>query len=67
MSETRSQVRVMRVNYICDRCNNGNMISTGYALLSHPPQHNHQCEMCEWTQTFKVQYPYTEYVKENTQ
>lgn len=68
MSETRSQVRVMRVDYICDKCGEGNMVFTGQVSLStHPPQHYHHCDVCGWTQPFPVTYPRTEYVQEAQQ
>lgn len=67
MSETRSQVRVMRVDYICDKCGEGGMVFTGQVALSNPPQHYHRCEVCGWAQTFPLTYPRTEYVQEGGQ
>ena len=67
MSETRSQVRVMRVDYFCDRCNEGRMAFTGHVSLTNPPQHHHRCDVCGWTQVFPVTYPRTEYIQETSQ
>lgn len=67
MSETRSQVRVMRVDYICDKCGEGGMVFTGQVALSNPPYHYHRCEVCGWTQAFPMTYPRTEYVQEPAQ
>jgi hypothetical protein len=57
----------MRVDYFCDRCNEGRMAFTGHVSLTNPPQHHHRCDVCGWTQVFPVTYPRTEYVQEVSQ
>lgn len=67
MSETYSPVRAVKTNYICDRCSEGNMVSTNVSNLTHPPQFLHRCDVCKWTASFTKIYPHIEYLPETTQ
>jgi hypothetical protein len=67
MSETHSNMTVRRIDYICDRCNEGAMVGTTSVTLSHPPQHIHRCEVCGWTAAFTKTYPHVEFIQETSQ
>lgn len=51
------------VDYTCDKCGKGQYRPDGYALMSSPPQYPHECNECGHKATFKVKYPYIEYVE----
>lgn len=61
MSEIVQEVHVYRIQYICDKCQEGYMIPTNVALLSNPPQYSYKCNMCNWKKTFNTEYPRIEY------
>lgn len=63
MPEINNKMRVVKVEYRCDECEEGNMQSTGLCLTSNPPQYPHVCDNCGHSQTFrKRKYPYVEFV-----
>lgn len=42
----------------CLKCNNGELKYLGYALMSNPPQYDHECSSCKNKQTFFfLRYP----------
>jgi hypothetical protein len=64
MSETRTEVRPVEIDYVCDACGVGHMRSTGISLMSSPPQYPHKCDKCGAEQTFtNARYPRVMYEK----
>ena len=61
MSEVKTPVVAMNVEYICDECGEGRMIHTGVCLLSSPPQYPHQCNKCGHVKTLRECYPLIRY------
>ena len=59
--QKKTEVRSFEVSYICDKCNDGEMIFTGITLTSYPPQYQHKCEKCFSIQNFKIAYPTVTY------
>lgn len=58
MSEQKTEVRLVRVSYVCDECKNGTMVPTGMCLSSCPPQYPHKCTNCDATINFvNKRYP----------
>lgn len=64
MAEKETVLKLVRVNYTCDKCNQGLMQTTGLVLTSVPPQYPHVCNQCGYEMTFKVAYPYRKEVEE---
>ncbi len=65
--EERKEVKTIRVNFKCPKCEKGFLIPTGTCLTSNPPVYPHKCNSCEYGENFSgVCYPYTEYVDLNT-
>lgn len=63
--EKRTEVKTFLVKYICDGCNEGEMIPMGIMLPSNPPEYKHACNKCGKEKNFKNKtYPYktVEYV-----
>lgn len=62
MREDRRQVHTYVVHLMCEKCP-GEMLPTGVALLSHPPQYPHKCSQCghEDTPRGGKHYPHTEH------
>jgi predicted RNA-binding Zn-ribbon protein involved in translation (DUF1610 family) len=57
MAEKKVEVRTYHVDYICDKCGEGFMRSTGMMLDSYPPQYPLKCSECGHEQTFSKCYP----------
>lgn len=63
MGEKRFKVETYEVKYICDACGSSEVLPTGVALMSSPPQYPHVCKSCGKEYRFRnKEYPYTEYV-----
>lgn len=63
MAEKEVEVKTVQVEYQCDECGVGYMLSTGVQRMSLPPQYEHQCSHCNHLQSFRgVQYPYNKVV-----
>lgn len=61
MAETRREVRVFRIDFVCESCNKGNMVATGEMLTSNPPWYIHKCDNCGVTEKyFNKSYPSVE-------
>ena len=46
MSESRKDVQMEMVDYICDSCLTHTYSPTGIALMSNPMQYEHMCTNC---------------------
>lgn len=57
MAEVRSEVKAYTVTYHCNVCGIGEMLPTGFALLSSPQQYPHKCTNCKNEMTFRFEYP----------
>lgn len=44
--EIKTKVNTFLVHLMCDKCDGGEMMPTGIALLSNPPQYPHKCNKC---------------------
>lgn len=61
MAEVRAEVKTYSITYHCSVCGIGEMLPTGIALLSSPPQYPHKCTKCGEEKTFRFKYPRTVY------
>jgi len=57
MSETKQKVNTFLVNYSCDFCEEGLVLSRGIALMSYPARYPHKCNVCAEEYIFKCHYP----------
>lgn len=57
MAEIHTPAKVVIVAYQCDKCDEGQMIPTGVALMSYPAQYPHKCNRCGHEQIFRQPYP----------
>jgi uncharacterized Zn finger protein len=64
MPEIMTRLIPVRVDYVCDKCGEGNMKWDGYELLSMPPRYMHECDKCGCSETSLIKYPRTKYVEE---
>jgi hypothetical protein len=46
-----------RVDYVCDECDQGKMVSNGSVIFSFPLQYEHVCNKCGNVRHFLVKYP----------
>lgn len=63
MAQTKIPVQAVQVDYVCDECGEGKMRMLNTQLLTYPPQYPHRCTYCYAEKTFRVGYPYIEYVE----
>ena len=63
MAEIKTEVKVYKIEYVCDECKDGFLLPTGRELLSYPPQYPHKCSnpLCNRQITFRQRYPRTVY------
>ncbi|PFR59003.1 hypothetical protein COK36_20065 [Bacillus cereus] len=61
MMEQRFEVKPIGVKYICDSCEEGEMIYTGEMLFFNPPTFKHTCNNCDSNQNFIEKYPLIRY------
>lgn len=62
MAEYTTNVSVVKVDYRCDVCNQGNMqIAGSIMLLTQPPQFPHVCDKCGHSATYPERYPAVRY------
>jgi hypothetical protein len=61
--EEEKEVKTVKIDYRCDKCNVGFMRQTGTVFPTSPPQVPHKCNnvACDNSMTFSVIYPYLEY------
>lgn len=58
MAEIEQEVKVYRVDFLCDACGEGKMEFDGIVLTSCPPQYPHQCRSCGDKKIFWSKYPH---------
>lgn len=58
MAEIQTNLTAYQVDYVCDVCEEGFMVSE-LVIPSDPPQYHHRCTnmKCQQTQTFPKSYP----------
>lgn len=53
---------MVKINYICDACGEGEMtVSGSMCLMSNPPSYPHKCNKCGYEDSFQYYYPTTGY------
>lgn len=57
MAEIEQEVKTFSVSYLCDKCDDGEMIPTGFMLTMDPPLFPHECSKCSHEQNFHDKYP----------
>ena len=62
MPEIKREVRPVEVNYLCDACGQGMMVSAG-AMDPETGEIEHRCLICDHRQTFKWrEYPRVDHI-----
>jgi hypothetical protein len=62
--EVKNEVKTIRVDFLCPKCEKGFLRPTGNVLTTYPaqypPQYPHKCNNpdCDYVQTFGNVYPY---------
>lgn len=56
--ETSKKINIIKIDFICSKCNIGYLRPTGEVLLSLPPKYPHKCNKCDYKETFNLTYPY---------
>lgn len=59
--EKKTEVKVINVDCICEKCNEGRYRPTDQIYLRYPPQYPHKCTICNDETIFDKIYPYLEY------
>lgn len=60
--EINYAVEPIGVKYICDSCGSGEMIPTcKNDWAAHPPQFEHECNVCNFQEMFNEKYPLIRY------
>ena len=57
--EEFTEIKTLKINYLCQDCHKGFLIATGKLLFSNPPQFIHTCSHCNEKTTLSKKYPYT--------
>jgi len=59
MAEIKTEVKVYKIDYVCDECKDGFLLPTGVMLPTCPAQYPHKCSnsLCNRQITFRNQYP----------
>jgi len=58
--EIKKEVKTYQVTFECPECKTGELIAN-YVLTTNPPRYVHNCNNCDYTDTFENAYPYMEY------
>ena len=59
MAERLIEVKVYRVEYLCDKC--GEVMQwSGMTLTLNPPKYPHRCYACDFTINLDAVYPHDE-------
>lgn len=58
MPEVRN-VNVQQIDEKCPVCGKGWMRPTGIVVTGQPPQYEHRCTACSYTQSYGVRFPYS--------
>jgi predicted RNA-binding Zn-ribbon protein involved in translation (DUF1610 family) len=64
MSETLKPMRVFLVEYVCDKCGEGEMMHGNVSITTNPPLYPHMCTKCGHTENFRSIYPGYRYSEE---
>ena len=59
--EKKKEVKVYRVEMMCDKCKQGTMKQTAMMYPAFPGQYEHQCDCCGYRTSYKYAYPRIEY------
>lgn len=64
--EKRFEVVPVGVKYVCDKCEEGEMQSTGKNMkMADPPKFEHECIKCKRIEYFAKKYPTIEYLNKS--
>lgn len=55
--EIKTEIKKLVVEYECDYCEHGTVISTGYVLEVFPPLYPAKCDSCNHAYTLNDVYP----------
>ena len=55
--EKKTNVKAVKVNYLCDNCKQENMIPTGRQVYMGSSMFEHQCPHCGFRKNLPKQYP----------
>lgn len=52
--EVKNEVKTVRVDYLCPKCEKGFLRPTGQVQTAYPPQYPHKCNNpdCDYYETF---------------
>ncbi len=60
--EEIKEVKTVKVDYKCPKCEQGYLRPTGQCYTTNPPQYPHICIHCAYGETFMGKtYPYVDY------
>lgn len=62
MAEIKRPYKSVLVSYICDKCEEGEMLPTGYSFTTNPPSYGHRCNKCGEIAYMRHTYPKIEYI-----
>lgn len=65
LQERETPMRAIRIDYVCTHCGDGNMVSTPFQC--HLDGVQHQCDRCGDVAVLGRQYPYVDYVPNQTE
>ncbi len=60
--ETQHDVKPVKVEYCCDKCPNGKLVSTGGSTNIDPVKFYHRCNTCTEFKVLDKIYPRIEYI-----
>lgn len=66
MAIVSKELRVLQIDHICDRCDDGQYRPTGVAYASFPPQYLHKCNNCGDKRSFGETFPVIRYAEAGT-
>ena len=62
MPQEQKPIRLVLIDYLCDRCGIGHMHTRGFFRLDKPPPYTHFCDHCKEPMTFLEKYPAVRYI-----
>lgn len=55
--EKKIKVDTYIINFMCEKCKVGSMVSSGIILTSDPPKYEHRCNKCGIKENYDIRYP----------
>ena len=62
MPQEQKPIRLVLIDYLCDKCGIGHMHIRGFVRLVDLPPYPHICDHCKATMTFLEKYPAVRYI-----